>query len=186
MFDRDYGKGKVQMIKVYENVLEDHVALGIHEYIKNVSWKHNYPSAPNKPDRHWHVLCGADGDLFFDYDFLSPIWNTVIRKYDFKNTYSVQKFRRAYMNAHDYGSEPQMHYDDGDFTMLYYPRVDWNLEWGGGTLIIEDGKNHLIDYVPNSLVIFDANLKHAAQVVSRNCHELRTVVVFKCDKSIVV
>ena len=49
------------MIKVYENVLEEHVALGVHEHIKNVSWKHNFPSAPNKPDRHWHVLCGEDG-----------------------------------------------------------------------------------------------------------------------------
>ena len=64
------------MIKVYENVLEDHVALGIHEYIKNVSWKHNYPSAPNKPDRHWHVLCGADGDLFF------MIWYAISGIYD--------------------------------------------------------------------------------------------------------
>ena len=171
------------MIKVYENVLEEHVALGVHEHIKNVSWKHNYPSAPNKPDRHWHVLCGADGELFFDFDWVDYIWKAANHKYNFKENYGIQKFRRAYMNAHDYGSEPQMHVDDGDFTMLYYPRIDWRLEWLGGTLIIEDDKNHLVDYVPNSLVVFDAKLKHAAQAVSRGCHELRTVVVFKCDKS---
>ena len=174
------------MINVYENVLEEHVTLGIHELIKNVSWKYDYPSNTSKPDRHWHVLCGVDNDVFFDYDWISTIWKTVINKYDFKNNFNVQKFRRAYMNAHDYGTEPQMHFDDGDFTMIYYPRTDWKLEWGGGTLIVEDGVNHLVDYKPNSLVVFDANLMHSAQVVSKSCHELRTVVVFKCDKDVVV
>ena len=73
------------MIKVYENVLEEHVALGVHEHIKNVSWKHNYPSAPNKPDRHWHVLCGEDGELSFDFDWVDiygrlQTTNTILKK----------------------------------------------------------------------------------------------------------
>ena len=34
------------------------------------------------------------------------------------------------MNAHTFGIEPHKHKDDGDFTMLYYPRMDWKLEMG--------------------------------------------------------
>ena len=73
-----------------------------------------------------------------------------------------------------------MHTDDGDFTMIYYPRMDWKPEWGGGTYI--DGE--LIPYVGNSLVIFDAHLHHMAMPVTRECYELRSVVVFKCNRDV--
>ena len=29
--------------------------------------------------------------------------------------------------------EPHIHRDDGDITMIYYPRLDWKVDWGGGT-----------------------------------------------------
>ena len=31
--------------------------------------------------------------------------------------------RRVYMNAHTHGMEPHIHRDDGDLTMIYYPRM---------------------------------------------------------------
>ena len=60
--------------------------------------------------------------------------------------------------------------------MIYYPRLDWHKEWGGGTMV--DGE--LVQYIGNRLVIFDAHLPHKAMPVSRECYELRTNVVFKC------
>ena len=81
------------------------------------------------------------------------------------------------MNAHTHGIEPHMHQDDGDFTMIYYPRCDWQEDWGGGTVV--DGT--LVEYVGNRLVVFDADLWHQAQPVSRQCYELRTCIVFKCN-----
>ena len=38
----------------------------------------------------------------------------------------------------------------------------------------------LVHYKGNRLVVFDAYLPHQAQPVSRECYELRSVVVFKC------
>ena len=70
-----------------------------------------------------------------------------------------------------------MHVDDGDFTMLYYHRLDWKDEWGGGTLI--DGQ--LVPYVGNRLVVFDAYLDHKAMPVSRECYDLRSVIVIKAN-----
>ena len=61
--------------------------------------------------------------------------------------------------------------------MICYPRLDWKKEWGGGTMV--DGE--LVHYVGNRLVIFDAHLPHQAMPVSRECYELRTNVVFKCN-----
>ena len=92
--------------------------------------------------------------------------------------YDVDTYLRIYMNAHTHGIEPHFHNDDGDFTMIYYPRLDWKLEYGGGTYI--DGK--LAEYKGNRLVIFDAALLHSAMPVSRECYQLRTCVVFKCTK----
>ena len=60
--------------------------------------------------------------------------------------------------------------------MIYYPRIDWKKEWGGGTLVDDT----LVSYVGNRLVVFTASLPHMAMPVSRECYELRTNVVFKC------
>ena len=39
----------------------------------------------------------------------------------------------------------------------------------------------LVEYVGNRLVVFDAYLNHQALPVSRQCYELRTCIVFKCN-----
>ena len=39
----------------------------------------------------------------------------------------------------------------------------------------------LVPYMGNRLVVFDAYLDHKAMPVSRECYELRSVVVFKCN-----
>ena len=104
-----------------------------------------------------------------------PIWNTAFEKYDFKKKYNVITFKRLYLNAHTHGIEPHMHIDDGDFTMMYYPRLDWKMESGGGTVI--DGQ--LVQNIGNRLIVFPAYAPHQAQPVSRQCYELRTVVVIK-------
>jgi hypothetical protein len=169
------------MIQVYDGVVEDHVAELIDSQMKTVSWKYEYHSrgkGENKhPSMHWHVLCGMTSVAIIakGYEWVMPIWTTAMNKYDFKKNYNVDTYKRIYMNAHTHGIEPVMHHDDGDFTMIYYPRMDWKPEWGGGTLI--DGQ--LVPYVGNSLVIFDAYLPHMAMPVSRECYELRSVIVFK-------
>jgi Rps23 Pro-64 3,4-dihydroxylase Tpa1-like proline 4-hydroxylase len=48
------------------------------------------------------------------------------------------ELERAYLNAHTYGIEPHIHRDDGDVTLIYYPRLDWKIDWGGGTAIYND------------------------------------------------
>ena len=167
------------MIEIYNDVVEDHVAELIDSQMKTVSWKYEYSSNKKHQSRHWHVLCGV-GSLSLisaGYEWVMPIWTAAINKYDFKKNLNIDTYKRIYMNAHTHGVEPVMHTDDGDVTMIYYPRMDWKPEWGGGTLI--DGQ--LVPYVGNSLVIFDAHLPHMAMPVSRECYELRSVIVFKCN-----
>ena len=161
------------MMEVHDGVLEEHNAILIDDAVKQLSWKYDYHSEPSKPNKHWHVLCGHDfKELTANgFDWADHIFNAAKSKLNKELTYE-----RIYCNAHTHGIEPHLHIDDGEFTMIYYPRLDWHKEWGGGTMV--DGE--LVQYVGNRLVIFDAHLPHQAMPVSRECYELRTNVVFKC------
>ena len=170
------------MIKTYDNALEPHVAELIDMQLRDVSWKYNYDSVKNGVNKHWHVFCGHNLDDCYDngYDYLIAIWN-FIKKHN-----PQLEMERVYLNAHTHGIEPHRHVDDGDYTIIYYPRLDWKEAWGGGTLIEGDYNNgHLedkfIDYKGNRLIIFTAGNLHQAQPVSRECYELRTCVVFKTN-----
>ena len=170
------------MIKTYDGVVEDHIAELVASEMKNVRWKFDYPSNKNHESRHWHVLCGKNGQQIIanGFEWVMPIWTSAMFKYEFKKNFNITGYERIYLNAHTHGIEPVMHTDDGDFTMIYYPRMDWKPEWGGGTLI--DGE--LVPYIGNSLVIFDAHLPHMAMPVTRECYELRSIIVFKCNRNV--
>jgi len=167
------------MIDVYDDVLEEHNAILVDEEVKKLAWKYDYPSEPSKPNKHWHVLCGHNKEECDKSNFYwaHTIFNMFMDKLDFKSKYNVDNYIRIYCNAHTHGIEPHLHIDDGDFTMIYYPRMDWKNEWGGGTLVDDT----LVSYAGNKLVVFTASLPHKAMPVSRECYQLRTCVVFKCN-----
>ena len=122
------------MIDVFDNVLEEHNALLIDDEVKRISWKYDYSSEPSKPNKHWHVLCGHNEEECgtSGYIWAHDIFNAFVNKFDFNSKYNVEDYERIYCNAHTHGIEPHLHIDDGDFTMIYYPRIDWKKEWGGG------------------------------------------------------
>jgi len=182
-----------RVIDVYDNVMEPHEAELIDAKMKKVHWQYeHWKSDRKKESYHWNRFAGTSTEEIAggEFDFVLPIWETAKHKYDFAKKYNVSEFRRIYMNAHTFGIEPNIHYDDGDFTMIYYPRMDWDTSWGGGTTIYEeDGGKHLethdyatdklIDCRGNRLLVFDAYLPHQGMPVIRDCHKLRTNIVFK-------
>ena len=167
------------MIEIVDDLLEPHVAEYIDMQMRDVSWKYDYKSNQKKVNKHWHVLCGHSPKEVVEkgFEWVQPVWDAEKYKLDFKTKHNVDDYVRIYLNAHTHGIEPHMHVDDGDFTMLYYHRLDWKDEWGGGTLI--DGQ--LVPYVGNRLVVFDAYLDHKAMPVSRECYDLRSVIVIKAN-----
>ena len=188
------------MIDVYDNVLEDHNALLIDSEVRRIRWNYDYHSNKKKVNKHWHILCGHDEEECRSnkVSWAHDLFNSFLIKYNFAKKYNVNGYERIYCNAHTHGLEPHIHTDDGNFTMIYYPRLDWQTEWGGGTAIFEEFKHARnspyheeelknlqidkhVNYKGNRLIVFDAYLPHQAQPVSRECYELRTNVVFKCN-----
>ena len=169
-----------KVIDVYDDVFEDHNAIILDDNVKQIHWKYDYHSNKKEVNKHWHILCGHNKEECVDagYDWADEMFDMFKIKLGFEEKYMVDEYVRIYCNAHTHGIEPHMHVDDGDFTMIFYPRLDWKPDaWGGGTLI--DGQ--LVPYKGNRLVVFDAYLDHKAMPVSRECYELRSVVVFKCN-----
>jgi len=170
------------MISVHDDFVEEHVAQLIDLQMREVSWKYDYQSSPDGKNKHWHVLGGHNIDECNTngYEFVEPIWNTIQNKFEVD-------MQRVYFNAHTHGIEPHMHQDDGDVTMIYYPRLDWQNHWGGGTCVQEEGQHPtLLQYEGNRLIAFTATLLHQGMSVSRECYQLRTCIVFKTtwkDKS---
>ena len=41
-------------------------------------------------------------------------------KYNFAQKYRIDEYVRVYMNAHTYGIEPNIHYDDFDITLIFF------------------------------------------------------------------
>jgi len=168
------------MVNVFDNFLEHHVAELIDLQMREVHWKYDYDSKPKGTQKHWHVFCGHKIDVVPDeYNFIFPIWEKIRATCN-----GNVELERVYLNAHTFGIEPHVHRDDGDVTMIYYPRLDWKEEWGGGTAIynneVTEIDRHFVNK-GNRLIMFDANLPHQAQPISRECYQLRTCVVFKTN-----
>ena len=159
------------MIEFTDNFLEEHIAQLIDMQLREVSWKYDYDSVKGGTNKHWHVFLGHKvGELG---DFV-PIWNQISDRYNYE-------MERAYLNAHTHGIEPHIHRDDGDMTFIYYPRMDWKPQWGGGTIVFDEDVNAVLHagYRGNRIINFEANAMHQAQPVSRECYQLRTCIVFK-------
>ena len=175
---------------IYDNVLDIDTATLIDTEMKEMTWKYDYNSKTDwklggAVNKHWHTFCGFD-KINKPYTFINHIWDIAKNKYDFENKYKVTQFKRVYCNAHTHGIEPHVHTDDGDFTMIYYPILDWEPEWLGGTVLWNEQKTEIekyVNYIGNRLFVFDAHLPHQAMSVSRQCYRLRTCIVFKTIRS---
>ena len=163
------------MIEITNNLVELHVAQLIDMQMRQISWKYDYDSVADGKNKHWHVFAGHDIEECNKngFEFVEPIWNSIQKKYEVN-------MERVYFNAHTHGIEPHIHQDDGDVTMIYYPRLDWRGDWGGGTCVQETSQHPtLLQYEGSRLIVFTADLFHQGMPVSRECYQLRTCIVFK-------
>jgi hypothetical protein len=183
------------VIKTFDNFMDSESHKLIEKEV-NAAQLRSYWSSSNRMKSSWHWHCS----IFQDTSVLPVATNHDIRDISQKTPYimnlwkDIQKkiseeldykcdFARAYINAHTHGIDGMIHSDDGDYTAIYYPLSEWDIEWEGGTCFYNKDKTDVIHYnayVPNRLVVFDAKINHRAMPVARECYKLRPVVVFKC------
>jgi hypothetical protein len=181
-------------ISVYDNVMSSHDAQFVNDIMsdKEFLWQYYHRSDKKHEIYHWHRPAGqSEQDVINNgFEWLIPMWNHLMYKIKFKEKYGIDTFRRIYFNAHTYGIEPRPHTDDGDFTMIYYPLLEWRKDWGGGTSIWTEHNQEKkekpdkiekhVAYTGNRLIVFPAKRLHQAMPVSKNVFKLRSCIVFKC------
>jgi hypothetical protein len=154
------------VIEIFDDVLSEGKSRYIHNCVSLLSWTFEYqPVTPPLVNKHWY----SDGKPFIDDIFKDLLDATELKGLD--------SLKKCYLLGHTHGLEQQSHYDASDFTMIYYPKLDWKSEWGGGTLVGDT----LVKYKPNRLMMFSCDQLHQGQPISKYCQELRPIVVFQCN-----
>ena len=71
------------------------------------------------------------------------------------------------------------------FTFLYYPNLNWNLEWGGHTIFTKDRKkiDKIVEYVPGRIVTFPGSWPHLIFSPTRLAKTLRFSFTMAMDVS---
>ena len=75
-----------------------------------------------------------------------------------------------------------MHQDSehaNQLTFIFFANHVWMPEWGGQTIIKDEGHYASIMPVPNSGILFPGKLMHVGSEPTRHCPELRVTVAFK-------
>ena len=153
------------MIEIFDNVLSDSEAALIDFRISKLKWSYRYQSVtPPLINKHWY----SRGE-----NFIGELFKDLIGAIELKG---LAGLKSSYLLAHTHGLEQQAHYDACDFTLIYYPSIAWKPEWGGGTIVGDT----LVQYIPNRLVMFSCDQLHQGQPISKQCFELRPIVVFQC------
>ena len=190
---------KFDNILVVDNLLEENLANKVsRELLNNKTWSCNWGSAggttsrqPGDPKQQWHWHRSIWNDKkgmpelqeceMIDHPNISLLWKEASRALLDRFGFAFLPVR-AYANAHTYGVDGAMHTDDGDITVIYYSSPNWKIEWEGGTALYNEAADDCIKYCSykfNRLFAFPARIRHKAMPVTKECKDIRTVIVFK-------
>ena len=92
---------------------------------------------------------------------------------------------RCYANAQTCGQDQKLHTDDSldtSKTIIVYVNNDWNVDWGGETILWDKEKRLITNSVLpkfRSVLGFPGNVWHGVRPVSQYCDSLRITLMFK-------
>lgn len=178
---------------VLDDLLNESEAKTVSDYMKNDKfWRCDWHASSKRDisQWHWHRSIwqdkpGMSGLLEKQIDeipVVKRLWNALNEQMKIEYKQSFVPIR-SYANAHTYGLDGGIHTDDGDFTAIYYPTENWDPDWEGGTILVDDSGDCIryCRYKYNRAFIFPAKTLHKAMPITKKCDKLRTVIVFKCE-----
>lgn len=93
------------------------------------------------------------------------------------------EINEAYINYYDSTTVSGIHIDSyaSGLTMLYYPNLSWDLDWGGETLFFDKNKEigFATIYKPNRAVFFDQRILHTARPPTVLTRSARFTIAYK-------
>lgn len=165
------------MIKptIFNRVFEQRDHEECYNKLINGSWNFCGYSGSDSPTTFWFM--DLNNNPFFTDVFFQKIQRLTNKQFI---------LHRVYANGQTHGLSGSLHIDDEDekgYTFLYYANPSWNTAWGGGTLFWESEECHYTQhFIPNTGILFKANIPHAGLEPTRHCYELRITVAFKLSE----
>lgn len=100
---------------------------------------------------------------------------------------SAYRGYRCYCNHSGFGDVLFTHTDcqpgAREFTALWYIAPEWDVEWGGETVLFnrERDAEVAVSPKPGRLLMFDGNILHAGRPPNRNCYAPRYTLAYKLE-----
>ena len=106
--------------------------------------------------------------------------------YRFQNMYPGSKLTRAMLAGNTFGQDGDIHRDwqqPGQLTMVAYVNKEWNIHWGGETIIYSPELEILntVRPEPGKAVIFDSNFPHIGKDPARRSGALRCILALQIE-----
>lgn len=139
----------------------------------------------NDPHGHWLAVYSRtnrdnkeDATPNLSPEMLS-MWELV------RDQLSTKSLITCYMNGHTHGCDGYFHFDTDEdncnTAMLYIVKGEWDPDWGGETVFLDDRREIYKSVLPkaNRLIVFPSNINHCARGVSRKYQGIRKTLIFK-------
>jgi SM-20-related protein len=180
-------------IRAYNNFLPEDLYGELFEAYNNQTlsygWKSNRETDPHGHLNH-DIARASQHSTYCVYNKINDIdrkvWDYIKENYPgFEDNILI----RNYINVHTFGLDGYFHRDSrrqDETTIVIYLLNDWNYDWGGETVFINEADPpEIVKAVlpaKNSAVCFNANIRHCGRGVTRTCYLKRTVYVLKSRK----
>lgn len=130
---------------------------------------------PKEPYRHWCKYPKFEG-------IYEEIWQSI--EPALREEYGHLEPERVIVNAYNHGDSSWLHRDANDYTAIVYLNTNWDMNWGGETVLVEDGGDILMSVfpTPGRVILFDGTILHGPRPVSREAPFPRLGVAFQCTK----
>jgi hypothetical protein len=203
-----HSTGKIMSKKNFFGILDEVLTSQEHKevfnHLEKVKWSAQPTLSPDKarlPDT-WHLTSAflnnrldmpvPDPKTITDFVELHKPINVLYEKTLSLMEQYIGKFKplRIYGNCKPYGLNSYIHRDDGDYTAIYYPALEWHEGWEGGTIFYEEQTDGFMDainyvtYIPNRMIVFPGHIPHRGMPCDRICYKQRYLVVMKFQRDV--
>lgn len=163
------------MIKSYKNLLPINIIQKMWFNIEKSPWWLDNYSLPseNASFLSQHIL--FDGKYPEEYYQLIKNTKLLVESDLGREIYPLKVRVNGQFFGQDGTFHKDMHYE-GCYTLVFFPMLNWNTEWGG-ELIIYDNKDYAyIQPFPNTGTIFPSHFDHVGMAPKRICKNIRVSV----------
>lgn len=160
------------MVKLFRELFDEDTHKELHRvFDEELNWSHCNVSEDGDPQKFWY--CDGSAHPYIDESIPNALKEILEGAVQDRIEYI-----RYYCNGQSFGEDGSPHRDYAEsniYTLLYYPMLEWEKEWGGYMHIFDENDEIMFSWwpKPNSAVLFNSNLLHVGTAPFKRCVHIR-------------